>query len=233
MAEAQKKVIVAGATGRAGRAIVNELLKRGYSVRALIRAHIVPPFDPPDQPGMRSRGVEPAQGDLTSVASLEKALEGVHFLISAIGSKKPFSKAENDKIDNMGNQNLARAAKAKGLEKIVIISSVGAGNSRNALSFVYKMLMSPILRAKEKSEAFIQSFGMTYTIIRPGGYGDKEASGRIAFGEGGKITGRITREQIAKVCVDALTNPAMNNRTFEVVDAATVAEDRRRFIINI
>jgi uncharacterized protein YbjT (DUF2867 family) len=208
---------------------VGELLKRGYAVRALL----VPPFDPPEPPGLRSQGVELVAGDLASVASLEKAMEGAAFLISAIGSRKPFSGKENDRIDNMGNQNLARAAKAKGLEKIVIISSVGAGNSRNALSFMYKVMMSPILRAKEKSEAFIQSYGMTYTIIRPGGYGDKEVSGRIAFGEGGKITGRVTREQIAKVCVDALTNQVMNNRTFEVVDEATVAPERRQFIIKI
>lgn len=229
MSDGGKKVLVAGATGRAGRCIVNELIKREYAVRALL----VPPFDPPEPEGLRSRGVELVSGDLTSVASLEKAMEGANFIISAIGSKRPFSKAENDRIDNMGNQNIARAAKAKGLKKIVIISSVGAGNSRNALSLMYKLMMSPILRAKEKSEAFIQSYGMTYTIIRPGGYGDKEASGQIAFGEGGKITGRVTREQIAKVCVDALTNQAMNNRTFEVVDAATVAEDRRQFIITI
>jgi uncharacterized protein YbjT (DUF2867 family) len=227
--EGGKTVLVAGATGRAGRCIVNELMKRGYAVRALL----VPPFDPPDPPGLRSQGVELVSGDLASVASLEKAMEGAAFLISAIGSKKPFSGKENDRIDNMGNQNLARAAKAKGLEKIVIISSVGAGNSRNALSFMYKVMMSPILRAKEKSEAFIQSYGMTYTIIRPGGYGDKEVSGRIAFGEGGKITGRVTREQIAKVCVDALTNQVMNNRTFEVVDEATVAPERRQFIVTM
>jgi uncharacterized protein YbjT (DUF2867 family) len=226
MAEGGKTVVVAGATGRAGRCIVRELLNRGYSVRALL----VPPFDPPDPPGLCSQGVELVEGDLTSVASLEKAMEGASFLISAIGSRKPFSKAENDRIDNMGNQNLARAAKAKGLAKIVVISSVGAGNSRNALSFMYKLMMSPILRAKEKSEAFIQSFGMTYTVIRPGGYGDKEVSGQIAFGEGGKITGRVTREQIATVCADALANQAMNNRTFEVVDAATVAPERRQFI---
>lgn len=229
MSDGKKTVLVAGATGRAGRCIVRELLNRGYSVRALI----VPPFDPPDPPGLRSQGVELVAGDLTSVPSLEKAMEGVSFLISAIGSRKPFSTSENDRIDNMGNQNLARAARAKGLAKIVVISSVGAGNSRNALSFMYKLMMSPILRAKEKSEAFIQSFGMTHTIIRPGGYGDKEVSGQIAFGEGGRITGRVTREQIARVCADALANQAMNNRTFEVVDAATVAPERRQFVIRV
>ncbi len=164
--------------------------------------------------------------DLTSVESIEKALEGADYLISAIGSRKPFSGKENDKIDNMGNQNLTRAAKAKGLERVVVISSIGAGNSRKAVSFMNKIFMGPILKAKQKSEKFISSFGMAYTIIRPGGYSQKELSGEIAFGEGGNFSGLIRREQIAKVCVDALTSSAMKNRTFEVIDAATVKDDR-------
>ena len=226
MAE-NKIAVVAGATGRAGRLVVQELLKRGYRVRALM----VAPFDSPQSSGLT--GVDFVDGDLTSVATLEKAMDGAQFVISAIGSKKPFSGAENDKIDNMGNQNLARAAKAKGLRQIVVISSVGAGNSRDAISFMYKLMMSPILRAKEKSEAFIQSCGIDYTIIRPGGYTDNELPDEVAFGEGGKITGRVKRAQIARVCVDALENPAMKNRTFEVVARAAIKEGREQFIIKI
>ena len=223
----EKTVVVAGATGRAGRLVVQELLKRGYKVRALM----VPPFDSAPTCGLT--GVECAEGDLTSVPVLEKAMDGAQFLISAIGSKKPFSGAENNKIDNMGNQNLTRAAKAKGLKHIVVISSIGAGNSRDAISFMYKLMMSPILRAKEKSEAFIQSCGIDYTIIRPGGYTDNDIPDEVAFGEGGKITGRVKRAQIARVCVDALENPAMKNRTFEVVARAAVKEGREQFVIKL
>ncbi len=218
----KKTVAVAGATGRAGRFIAEEAVKRGYNVRALL----IRPFDQPEQPELESAGVELVFTDLASVESIGKALEGTDYLISAIGSRKPFSSKENDRIDNMGNQNLARAAKAKGLERIVVISSIGVGNSRGVISFMNKMFMGPILKAKQKSEEFISSFGMGYTIIRPGGYSQKELSGEIAFGEGGKFSGLIRREQIAKVCVDALTSPAMKNRTFEVIDAATVKDDR-------
>jgi uncharacterized protein YbjT (DUF2867 family) len=133
----------------------------------------------------------------------------------------------------MGNQNLARAAKAKGLKHIVVISSVGAGNSKNAVSCMYKWPMMSVLKAKSKSEAFIQSCGVEYTIIRPGGYTDNDIPDEIAFGEGGKITGRVKRSQIARVCVDALENPAMKNRTFEVVARAAVKEGREQFIIKL
>ena len=226
MAE-EKLAVVAGATGRAGRLVVQELLKRGYRVRAIM----VPPFDSPSTSGLT--GVEFAEGDLSSVQVLEKAMEGAQYAISAIGSKKPFSGAENDKIDNMGNQNLARAAKAKGLKHIVVISSIGAGNSKNAVSCMYKWPMMSVLKAKSKSESFIQSCGIEYTIIRPGGYTDNDIPDETAFGEGGKITGRVKRAQIARVCVDALENPAMKNRTFEVVASAMVKEGREQFIIKL
>ena len=86
--------------------------------------------------------------------------------------------------------------------------------------------MGPILKAKQRSEDFITSFGMEYVIVRPGGYSQKELSGKVAFGEGGNISGLIKREQIAKVCVDALTHASMKNRTFEVIDAATVKDNK-------
>ncbi len=219
----KKIVVVAGAGGRAGRCVVQELVKRGYRVRAISR----------QSPAQPHPGVEYMQSDLSSVASLEKAMGGAQFVVSAIGSKKPFSKAENDKIDNMGNQNLARAAKAQGIQHFVLISSIGVGNSRDAVSCIYKWLMMPVLRAKDKSEAFIQSCGIDYTIIRPGGYTEKEMPPEVAFGEGGKITGMVRREQIARVCVDALENQAMKNRAFEVVSHAAVKDGREQFIVKV
>lgn len=224
---AEKNVVVAGATGRAGRLVVQELQSRGYAVTALM----VRPFDEPETAGLSK--VAFAEGDLSSVAALEKALDGAQYLISALGSKKPFSGSENDKVDNMGNQNLARAAQSKGLEHIVVISSIGAGNSRDAVSWMYKWPMISVLRAKTRSEDFIRSCGISYTIIRPGGYTDTDIPDEVAFGEGGRITGRVKRSQIARVCVDALENPAMKNRTFEVVARAAVKEGREQFLITL
>jgi len=229
MPENKKTVAVAGATGRAGNFIVEQALKRGFNVKALL----IKPFDQPEQPKLAAAGAEMVFADLSSVGGIEAALEGVDYLISAIGSRKPFSGKENDKIDNMGNQNLARAAKAKGLERFVVISSIGVGNSRKSVSFMNKVFMGPILKAKQKSEDFISSFGMEYTIIRPGGYSQKELSGEIAFGEGGNFSGLVTRQQIAEVCVDALTRPEMKNRTLEVIDAATVKDNKSDCFIKL
>ena len=101
------------------------------------------------------------------------------------------------------------------------------------MPFVLRLLMGPVLQAKTQSEAAVTACGVSYTIVRPGALTDAAASGNVAFGEGGKINGKVSRADIARVCVDALSNPAMKNRVFEVVDAATVKEDRRRFIVKL
>ena len=219
-------IVVAGATGRTGRLIVEELLNRGYQVRAMVRSAS-------QTSSLQREGVKLVEGDLTSPESLKKIMDGAHFLISAIGSKKPFNKEENNRVDNMGNQNLTKAALTKGVRHMVVISSIGVGNSRYAISFFFRLLMTPVLRMKEKSEEFIRTCGISYTIIRPGGLVDKDLPGKTVFGEGGKISGSVSRKEIARVCADALTNPAMKNRTLEVVNESTVKEESKNLLVNI
>ncbi len=219
-------VVVVGATGRTGRLIVEELVSRGFQVRAVVRSVTGASF-------LRREGVEVVEGDLTSVSSLSRVMEGAHYAISALGSKKPFSKRENYSVDNMGNQNVARAAQAQGIRHLVVVSSIGVGDSRRAIPFFFRLLMGPVLRMKEKSEEFIRTCGIPYTIIRPGGLKDAGLSGGVVFGEGGKISGSVSRRQVAMVCVDALTKPSMKNRTLEVVDSSTLKEELRPFTIEI
>lgn len=219
-------VAVAGATGRTGRLIVEELLKKGFQVKALVRSLSSASW-------LQQEGVEIVEVDITSVASLESSMDGAQYVISALGSKKPFNKKENNKVDNRGVQNLAKAAKAKAIRHIVVISSIGVGDSSSALSFILRVLMGPVLKVKAPSEEFVRTCDLSYTIFRPGGLKDKEISGQVAFGEGGKIVGSISRKEVAQVCVDALTNPAMKNRTLEVVDVSTVKDELRPFLITI
>jgi len=217
-------VAVAGATGRTGKLVVKELAAGGYGVRALVRSAATVSL-------RQQEGIEVAEADLSSVESLERALQGAAFLISAIGSRKPFSAKENNAVDNMGNQNLAKAALKKRIQHMVVISSIGTGDSRNAINVIFRLLMTPVLRMKEKSETFIRGCGISYTILRPGGLSDKELTGAVAFGEGGKISGMVSRQEIARVCVDALSTAAMKNRTLEVIDASTLKDEHRQYTV--
>ncbi len=226
MTDEKAIVAVAGSTGRTGSLIVKELLQRGYRVRALTRSA-------QRASALKDAGADVLEADISSSASLEAALDGAAYAVSALGSKKPMSGAENNIVDNLGIQNMVKAAKTKGLRQVVVISSIGTGDSKKAIPFLYRLLMGPVLKMKEKSEAFIRSHGVDYTILRPGGLSDKDLSGELAFGEGGKISGLVSRKDVARACVDALEKPAMKNRVLEVVDSSRVRENQRQNVIDL
>ena len=76
-------VLVAGATGGTGQQVVRELKAAGYTVRALVR-------DPAAARGVLGDGVEYAQGDVRERPTIDAALKGVRYAISAIGATRKY-----------------------------------------------------------------------------------------------------------------------------------------------
>ena len=68
---AERLILVTGATGKQGGAVVHHLLERGFRVRALTRDSTKPKAQ-----ALAERGSEVVQGDLDDRASVEQALKG-------------------------------------------------------------------------------------------------------------------------------------------------------------
>jgi uncharacterized protein YbjT (DUF2867 family) len=113
MAE-EKPVLVVGATGYLGSQVVDALLKRGKSVRALVRAKS-------DAGRLEAKGAEVVRGDMLDVASLIHAMTGVAGAISTAAGYTRNDKNANA-IDTFGQSNLAVAAKQTGVPRFVLIS---------------------------------------------------------------------------------------------------------------
>lgn len=60
--------------------------------------------------------------------------------------------------------NLISAAKQKGVQKFVLVSSIGADDLANPLNLFWGVLFW-----KKRAEQELQRSGLTYTIVRPGG----------------------------------------------------------------
>ena len=71
MSNADKKVLVTGATGRQGGAVIRHMLPKGWRLRALTRN---PASDTAKE--LALQGVEVAQGDLEDSRSLERVCRG-------------------------------------------------------------------------------------------------------------------------------------------------------------
>lgn len=139
-------ILVTGATGNVGRNVVDQLVGRGASVRALVRNPAKANF---------SADVELVQGDLLDVDSLRRAFQGVStlFLLNAVVPDK-FTQA-------LVALNLAREA---GVQHVVYLSVIH--------SDVY--LNVPHFAGKFGVERMIEALGFSATILRPAYFIDND-----------------------------------------------------------
>jgi uncharacterized protein YbjT (DUF2867 family) len=202
------KALVAGATGQTGRRIVAELIKRGIPVRALVR-------DPEAARAILPPEAECMVGDVLQPASLNAALEDCTVLLSATGASPSFDPTGPYKIDYEGTKNLVDAAKAKGIEHLVMVSSLCVSQFFHPLNLFFLILVW-----KKRAEEYLQISGLTYTIVRPGGLINEDNEDRVVMsGADTLFDGRIPRTKVAQVCVESLFQPSARNKIVEIVAA--------------
>ncbi|MXZ28645.1 MAG: SDR family oxidoreductase [Gammaproteobacteria bacterium] len=202
-------VLVAGATGKTGVLVVQQLKAKGYPVRAFVRnAQKAADRLGPD--------IEAVVGDLRDPASIAATLDGVNVVVNAAGSGVP---APDDNmpehVDFEGARNLADAAAAAGVGHYVLISSMGATQDDHQLN----RLFNNILIWKRKGEEAVAASGIPYTIIRPGGLNDGPGNEQTVIFEQGDLPGlekAISRADVARVTVAAVKDDGARNKVFEI-----------------
>jgi uncharacterized protein YbjT (DUF2867 family) len=140
-------ILVTGATGRQGGAVVRHLLERDLPVRALSRNP-----DSAAAKALAARGVAVAKGDMDDPRSLEQAMRGAR----GVYSVQDFWTVGPEREVQQGI-NVADAARAAGVEHLVY-SSVG-GAERSARIGHWE--------TKWRVEQRIRALGLPATIIRP------------------------------------------------------------------
>ncbi len=150
MLDTDRIVLVTGATGRQGGAVIRHMLAKGWKLRALTR-----------NPRRRAaqdlarQGIEVAQGDLEEAPSLERATRGVYGIYSVqdfwtVGARREVQQGKN----------LADAAKKAGVEHFVY-SSVGGAERNSGIDH---------WESKWQIEQYIRGLGLPATMLRPAGF---------------------------------------------------------------
>jgi uncharacterized protein YbjT (DUF2867 family) len=202
--ESKGLVVVAGSTGRTGQLVVKHLVAEGYEVRAMVRSM---------EKGKRVLGddISMVQADVTKPDTLPSLLDGADFVISAIGSAR---KANPEVVDYIGSVALIDAAKSAGIKKFIMVTSGGVTWRFHPVNW----FSNDVLKWKRKAEIHLRGSGLTHVIVRPnGGLSDGAANeNKITFEQDDKWGGKISRDDVAVVCVKALGYQEADNKTFEI-----------------
>ncbi|KAJ0017916.1 hypothetical protein Pint_10346 [Pistacia integerrima] len=81
-----------------------------------------------------------------------------------------------------------------------------------------------ILTFKLKGEDLIRESGIPYTIVRPCALTEEPAGADLIFDQGDNITGKVSREEIARICIAAFESPFACDKTFEVKSTVPFSE---------
>ena len=104
------------------------------------------------------------------------------------------------------------------MEKFILISSIGSGNSAIALPPQAMETLKSVLVEKEKAEQHLIDSGLTYIIIRPGGLKSEPATKNGVLTEDYRVAGTIHRPDVARLACACLLSNKADNKILSAVD---------------
>ena len=143
-------ILVTGATGCIGRAVVDRLTSSGQQVKCLFHWGNERPAP---------RRVVITGGDVRSVDSLNEAMTegGVCDTVIHLASLRRETKEDNyEEVNEVGTHNVIMACKTAKIQRLITVSCLGA-ETRSAY---------PLQRSIGKAEEIVRSSGMNYTILK-------------------------------------------------------------------
>jgi uncharacterized protein YbjT (DUF2867 family) len=204
-----KTIAVFGASGLTGAECVYQALKDGDNVIGFTRnpSRLMIPKGSggadADKP-LTDPKLTMIAGDVTQMSDVDKVFENkVDGVIVALGGK---TADVGETMLTDGTKNIIAAMKDKGVKRLAVVTSIGAGDSENQAPFFFKVLMwtamKKIFADKNNQEAVVAASGLEYCIVRPGGLTVEAPTGVINVIEG--EAGSIPRADVAQFCLDAV-----------------------------
>jgi uncharacterized protein YbjT (DUF2867 family) len=142
-------LLLTGATGLVGSALLRRLVADGEQVRCLVR-------DPRRLGAQRVR-VQIALGDLTDPPSFRNALRGVHTVVHLAASIRDQPRGSIEELNGIATWRMVEAAERSGVERFVFFSVLDASTHHRARFF----------RAKALAEQAVRDAQLHSTVFAP------------------------------------------------------------------
>jgi uncharacterized protein YbjT (DUF2867 family) len=160
------KILLLGATGRTGKLVIEEALKRGHQISAIAR----------DPEKLKDYPIEITKGSPYDYETVEKAISGCQAVINTLNisrkSDNPWAPlaAPPDLISKSAS-NAVSAMKKAGINRFVALSTIGAGSSWKSTPAILRFIVSIsnlkfAFQDHGRQEEILKNSSVGYTICR-------------------------------------------------------------------
>jgi uncharacterized protein YbjT (DUF2867 family) len=209
-------VVIAGGHGQIAMRLERLLVDGGHRARGLIR-------NPAHAPDLQEIGADPVLCDLEAADDVSACVVGADAVVFAAGAG-PGSGAERKRtMDYGGAVKVLEAAKADGIRRFLIVSSIGAHDPSSGSGS-----MGPYLEAKHDADVAVQESGLDYTIVRPGSLTDDPGTGLVTASTAMGGRGPVPRDDVAATLYAALQIEETIGKTFELFAGETPIDEALR-----
>lgn len=196
------KVTVIGGSQGTGARVAELARDAGHEVTVLSRS------------GRAPEGVVSVTGDATDPAVARRAVEGSDAVVVTVGGAKGVSRQRT-----AVTRAVITAMAGTGVRRLVVQSSLGAGDSSVQLPLPLRLLMKVVLAAPladhNEQESAVRASGLDWTLVRPTGLTAKPATGRwrtLQVGEAGHLGGTIPRADLAAYLLEVFGDETLVGR---------------------
>jgi uncharacterized protein YbjT (DUF2867 family) len=230
-------LLLTGATGQVGSALLGRLLAQGISVRCLVRD--------PRRLGARRVRVQIALGDLTDPPSFRNAMRGIDTVVHLAASIRDQPRGSIEELNGIATWRMVQAAERAGVERFLFFSALGASTHNRARFFRAKALAEQAV-----GEAGVHSIVLSPSIVYAPGDRWLTVLERLALLPVMPVSGRgraayqpIWAEDAADCVMGALRDPETRGR-FELAGPQTLSHtdivrlvlrslNRRRALVHV
>jgi len=213
-------ILLTGATGTVGRALLARLADSTEPVRCLVRD--------PRRLGSERVRVQIVLGDLADPGSFRNALRGVETVIHLAASIRDQPRGSIEELNGMATMRLVRAAERAGARRFVFFSALGAGPQSSA-----RFMRSKALAAEAVGRADLRATVFHPSIVYTPGDPWLTLLERLAWlplvpvsGSGRALYQPIWAEDVADAVLAALDLPASDERrAYELAGPETLSYD--------
>ena len=192
-------IAIFGASRGVGRAAVDAAVSAGHVVTAFSRTAWTP----------TSAAVTVVAGDVLDRAAVDRALTGADAVMVSLGVTPGQRATTPEDICSQGTRIIVAAMNAAAIDRLLIVTSYGVGDTRSRTPLLFSIFAKTILRGimadKERQEREVRASGLRWTIVQPLGLTDEPATGHAYVAtDGSRQTDRISRADVGFVCIDAI-----------------------------